>query len=740
MPRQVSVRHFGTRIQLENGMASTARDRSSAIFRLVITLISCLAILWVSLGILGVLPPINAKNPDLSAPGLTGVVFLHILYGTLLFAGIVGAGLAIFSFAPKSWKLSTADHLLLAPIFGLFSWIAVCIAVRLLNGSTWIILALEFGFIALRLHRILAVINADQQILSGVQPVKGSQTELPRLGWFKLAMIYCLGIAFSAHYGLLWRLPSEIPNGTLDLGDLAFFTGAYHSLKLGIIPFAELAIEGENFHPFNQTPQLLALGFDALPHFEISLFLTTSIAIFFFLSIAYSTRNLLRYRQQVVGFGINRGLGCVLVLLLCASVRYPSWLVETPPYALAVPMALSLIYLIDRGRERLAFLIIALPLTVITFTVTKVMVMPVIGCYAFCVLCHRAWTDKSKLTLVGIVIGGVLAATLSTILVATFWHNFISFASDANFWPTSIRRLQHHMANGTPFLKSAGKVLFLIAMDIGVLFLLGAALRLRDFAPVTSIALGAILYYAYSYLFWPTAPSCFVLMFAWLLLARRQFTFTDMLLLAISGILVIFSFFGRDVGGWPIALVWALPLGAMLVLLEHSEQAIATLPKSAWRLDISWQLAFTVACLLSAAAHADGALRLGRVDRPAVAPEIYDLWAKVRELTPPDALIFTDQTGDNEDRLGGWNDLAMMAERQFYISSSSTSYLRGDVAARVKRLASNEAILQGTVPPGTLTLRRSYGSYYAAVSASRQIPSSFQQVYTNGSFSIYRMP
>lgn len=721
-------------------MTSIAHNRSSAILRLAITLISCLAILWVGLSILGILAPINAENPNLSAPGLAAIVFLHVLYGTLLFAGIVGAGLAIFSFVPKSWKLSTTDHLLLAPLFGLFSWIAVCIAVRLFNGGASTILALEFGFIALRLHRILAVINTDQQISGDVPPVKGAQARLPRLGWTKLALIYCLGIAFSAHYGLLWRLPSEIPNGTLDLGDLAFFTGAYHSLKLGIIPFAELAIEGENFHPFNQTPQLLALGFDVLPHFEISLFLTTSIAMFFFLSIAYSARNLLRYRQQIVGFGISHGLGCVLVLLLCASIRYPSWLVETPPYALALPMALSLIYLIDRGRERLVFLILALPLTVITFTVTKVMVMPVIGCYAFCVLSHRAWVEKSKFALIGIVIGGVLAAAVCTVLVVTFWHSFISFASDSDFWPTSIQRLQHHMANGTPFLRSLSKVRFLIAMDLSLLVLLGAVLRLRDFVLAASIALGAVLYYAYSYLFWPTAPSCFALAFAWLLLARRQFLFTDLLPLAISGMLVIFSFFGRDVGGWPIALVWALPLGAMLVLLVYPEQATTALPRSTRQLDISWQFAFTAACLLSAVAHADGALRLGRVDRPVVAPEIYDLWTKVRELTPQDALIFTDQTGDNEERLSGWNDLAMMAERQFYISSWSTSYLRGNAEARLKRLASNEGILQGTVTPEALTLHRTYGSYYAAVSATRQLPSSFQQIYSNGRFSIYRMP
>ncbi|HVI89227.1 MAG TPA: hypothetical protein VM659_13040 [Dongiaceae bacterium] len=722
-------------------MASTVHDRSSAILRLTITLLGCIAALWGGLAIIGVFPPINAGNPDLSAPGLGFVVFLHVLYGTLLFGGIVGGGLAVLSFAPKAWRLSTSDHLLLAPIFGLLSWIAACIIVRLCNGGSFIILGLEFGFIAIRLRQVFDIVTTAARIPNEIPALVALREKQSRLGWAKLAVIYCLGLGFSAHFGLLWRLPSEIPNGTIALGDLAFFTGAYHSLKVGIIPFAEFAVEGESFHPFNQTPQLLALGFNALPRFEISLFLTTSMAMFFFLSVAYAVANMLCYRREVVGTPITRSLGLVLVLLLCAAVRYPSWLVETPPYALALPMALSIIYLIDRGRDRLAFLMVSLPLTVLIFTVTKVMVMPVIGCYAMCVLCLRVWHDRSKFALIGLIGGGILAGILSVILVTTFWHNFISFASTSDFGPYSYHHLHFNLSIGLKVKKALRKAAFLLMMDIGPLFLIWATLRLKNIAVFVSVILGCTLYYAYSYLFWPTEPSCFILMFAWVFLNRQKIDGKSLALLAISATLIIGSFWGRDTGEWSVIFIWTIPLSAMLALILFSpELTTVTIGNKRVWFRSAWQYALVAVCLVSAVAHADGTLRLGRREREPVAPELYDLWVKVRELTPSDALIFTDQTGNTPDRLGGWNDFAMMAERQFYISSWSTSYLRGDVDARMKRLASNDAILQGSDSPENLTLHREYGSYFAAISATRQVPATFQKIYSNDAFSIYRIP
>jgi hypothetical protein len=45
-------------------------------------------------------------------------------------------------------------------------------------------------------------------------------------------------------------------------------------------------------------------------------------------------------------------------------------------------------------------------------------------------------------------------------------------------------------------------------------------------------------------------------------------------------------------------------------------------------------------------------------------PAMRDIWRAVRHRTPPTALIFTDQTGDDSRLDGGWNTYAMLGERQ----------------------------------------------------------------------------
>ncbi|MDY0885377.1 hypothetical protein ACFPL7_24050 [Dongia soli] len=728
----------------ENGTAATAAQpgRVPAILSALVVVASGVFILRLVLAYLGILPPINAGNPDLSAPGLIPAILVHIGIGCLLFGGVLGTGLSAVSLIPARLRLTRFDLLMVAPIAGLCLWIILCLMVRLLDGGSLTILAIALGVIAIRGRHIPAMLTGQRYYRANWtgEPVAPASASInPRT----MLITAIMAIAFASNYGLLWRLPSAIPNGTLGLGDMAFFTGAYHSMKLGLNPFLALTIEGESFHPFNQTPQLLALGFDAIPGFEISLYMSTAVSLFFFLTMAFLIATLCHYRRSIGQPALNAGTLVVLVLLLCASTRYPSWIVETPPYAFGAPLALSIIYLIERGRQRTGFLIASLPLSVIAFGVTKVMVLPVIGCYAACNLCYKSWKDKSKWALLGLAIGGGLALTLAVILVAVFWRKFTSFATPEDIGPYSLHKLYYHLAKGTKFIKTMRKALPSLSMDIALVWVLFAVWRLRNIALFLSVLLGASLCFIYAYVFGPTAPTSFLLVFAWLLISARESTFNQtgaMRHLGIAAALALYSFLGRDVGRWEVTFVWAIPIATMAFtilknVLDTSESPQPSKPKLH-----AWQYAVSMAAVLSIFAHATGELRLGWDDRRPVSPRLYDLWVKVRELTPANALIFTDQTGESVDRLVGWNDFSMTAERQFYISSWSTSALRGDKVARASRLEANAAVIKGDRQPQDLRLKRSYDVYFAAVRADRSVPVTFKPIYNNGEYAIYQIP
>ena len=336
------------------------------VFFLCLTAACTLAIGWLGLVYFGIAPVINADSPDLSMHGLFPLVLWHEAFGSLLFVGVIAAGLAALSYCPRHWRLISSDYFLMSLLAGLIVWLVICVGIRLVGGGSYSILGLVLAFIAIRARRIREIFDeAERSRTNG------------KLSWQTLTVIYLLGITLSAHFGMLWRLPSENVTGTLDLGDLAYFTGAYHALKISLFPWISLAVEGEYLHPFNQLQDFYALGFDDFPKFDISLFLTTSVPLFFFLSTGFVIAHIYHYRITSGRPPLNLSAKCVVILLICTAIRYPSWVVETPPLAFAVPLAVSIVYMIDRGKERPSFYYLAVPVAVIAFAHDLCQVLPI---------------------------------------------------------------------------------------------------------------------------------------------------------------------------------------------------------------------------------------------------------------------------------------------------------------------------------------------------------------------------
>jgi hypothetical protein len=120
-------------------------------------------------------------------------------------------------------------------------------------------------------------------------------------------------------------------------------------------------------------------------------------------------------------------------------------------------------------------------------------------------------------------------------------------------------------------------------------------------------------------------------------------------------------------------------------------------------------------------------------------PAVRDIWDAVRERTPPGSLVFTDQVGKGTGLLEGWNTFAFRGQRQIFVSNYVQSLeLRTDPARLDSVLAANEAVLNGADPRSVKT-RRVYQDFFAVVSRSRLPPSTWDRVYANDRYALYRI-
>jgi hypothetical protein len=120
---------------------------------------------------------------------------------------------------------------------------------------------------------------------------------------------------------------------------------------------------------------------------------------------------------------------------------------------------------------------------------------------------------------------------------------------------------------------------------------------------------------------------------------------------------------------------------------------------------------------------------------------VWDIWRAVRELTPPDSLVFIDQTRDMWSLLGGWNSYARTGQRQVYLADYiMIPELRIDPSKRQVARNVNESVLRGAVRPSELATRRRYGSFFAVLPRSRSAVTSWTKVHENDGYALYRIP
>jgi len=712
-------------MQITNRHISPGRT----ILQTVALIASSLAIIWFALAQVGIAPTIHTGRPDLADPGLLGMVAEHVLIGFVLFFGVLANGIALTGLFPKGWGLSPTDLAMLGLPVGTVYWLLIVVVVWTLGLDNWV--SLVIGLLP-------AVIRCMWLRSNLASPGNASRA----YSWSGVAAVAVLTAAASAMMGLLWHYPNAVTSGTVALGDIGQYIASYHELRTHLLPIPSLRVEGEHVYLyFNLLAPLLAFAFDRLPGFEISFFFTSSVAVFFILGTCWSCHQILTYRRARYLAQPGPLTLVAAILLLSAATRYPSWFAESPPYAFAVPMALALVYFADRGRDVPLWRHALIPLTIVVFTATKVVPLAVFGTYAVLLLLPSMAQAKSGRHAPLIITGIAVLGLVCSALLVYYAPKFIAVSDLSDFGPQSLQILYRKIAvNGSGVFKSILRTLPALAIDVGGLLLMIGAFCRRNVALGAAVLMGLSLYYLYTFLFNGTLAIAVALCGGYLLLNGRDDEARSSTVFFIAGaVLILISHLCRDPGGWEFVALWLIALSTSLAIIfwhGGSRTVASTLGQALVR---KWCHALPLAVLCLVVAQAEGHLRLGSDQQTPVSPKLYDLWVKVRDLTPADALIFTDQTGDNPTRLEGWNDLSTTAERQFYISSWAVSPLRANRAAREERLSLNVAVLAGSKRPGDVGLKSQYSDYFAAVAANHSVPGDATQIYSNGDYAIYRL-
>ncbi len=529
--------------------AARFATRAETVIGLLITLISLVAMVWWILAIFGVIEPVNKQSPNLSSPALFWLLAEHAAIGLVMFLGVFGAGMGFLVGMPARWRLTSIDRRLLAMPIGLIIWLAASIIIRMADWPGWLALIIVFALAAV-------AIKSRRHLTASL-----ALTSLPETARTLTALILILGLIFGAFFGLVWRLPTQFAGGTVDLGDLGCYVATYYALKAHIYPYLSLAIEGDNLGTYtNSISSFLALSFDELPGFEYTFFLTTSVAFFFLYSLCYGVRHLLAYRQEI---GLSKPSPVVIVtviLLICAATRYPSWIVESPPYAFAAPLILPIIYLAARGVQRPMFFYPLLPLTLVAFAITKIVVVAVLCLYVFCCFWRRVITTRNRTGFVILATGAATVAAFAMYMLAAYGEHYLSFSSADYFGPKSLIFFFNKVfVQHGHILKALQKTMIQESFgpDLAPLILLIGTLMLRDWALRISAAIGIALCSIYPFLFNATGVSAFLLVGGWLLLDKRsQPSRWATGVLAVAAVIMLYGHFRNDPGSWLFSMVW----------------------------------------------------------------------------------------------------------------------------------------------------------------------------------------
>ena len=134
-------------------------------------------------------------------------------------------------------------------------------------------------------------------------------------------------LGFGVVLGLLWHGPTSELDSRL-YGDMLFYLNKVVSASISLAPFHDLLAEGQRIIYAEGAPSFVGAAF---PGFDPILFHTTTLPVFFVVSMVFGFRLLIgRWTTESA---------IAAAALTVVAVAYPTFLVESPPMTMALPLA-----------------------------------------------------------------------------------------------------------------------------------------------------------------------------------------------------------------------------------------------------------------------------------------------------------------------------------------------------------------------------------------------------------------
>lgn len=578
-------------------------------------------------------------------------------------------------------------------------------------------------------------------------------------------------VAFPFALGLLLHGPSSNLDSNA-FGDMIYYVARLQATTESVVPFRDLLVEGERIPYVGAGSSFIGALLSHLPGFDAFLFQTTALPAFLLTSISLGVGSIARSAQR------QSAWLPALAVLAVSIVAYPTWIAESPPVALALPLAFSVFALWFEPVPPGVFGLLAAVVAVDLF-VTKTLAVIPLGVLALIALGRHY---QSRITRRQASVALATSAVLAAAALAFFFRTsgWLMESLGIKFLPAdAFRGLGDQLTTrdtqaASPALQILGHVLVGLALFRSRSYALLATLLTSvaanwligghtiDIATDVAVLLAALHFWVRPDLlrqqglliiaagislalsgwfresYGVQAGCTLVILFGTTLLGAflgasrapvdsrlRRYAWT--LTAAAMGVLLALS--GRPfVGAAVVATLAALPVALRLVPARPRRLGLA--------FAVSLIAVGSAAATVRAAAHDD--LHFSE-QHAMLTPSDYDVWRRIRELVPSNGLVFTTLTGRERRSEEGWNYYPAVSERQLYIGGWLYSGLSSRAEARSRRLALNRSVVSGAIEPDDLSLDRRYGSYFAVLRLRERTPPSFQLVYSNARYAIYRI-
>jgi hypothetical protein len=559
----------------------------------------------------------------------------------------------------------------------------------------------------------------------GLLVVSGAAVLVLLSPWLAIVALLALAVPLvrlvraRASYGgalatLAWTLPAALglgaalawlvhpPTATLDsnaYGDFVYYAAKVDWARSSLAPLRDYTVEGANSNFVEAAPTLIGAALSHIPGFDPFLFGAATLPAFLVSALA-------------IGFALTRGRShsWVLALLAIACIAYPTWLTESAPVALAVPLAFPLYVLWRDGATRTRW-IVYLGVLALDFALTKgfgVITLAVVAAFALV----RQHGLRVRAALPYLAIGAVAGAIAVVLFFVT--SSWLAQRLGGKFLPAdAVRGLDHERTvrdtqSLTPALLVVGESLLLVAL-----------LRARAWAFAAALGAGMAGTWLVGGHGFDITIGLAVLLTVLFLRDTPEVLRAQRPLVLAAGALLALSAWFRDISGVRTSAFFVALLGlGLLAALGYRLRPVA----------------FVAAIGLALLAPA--ALERGRTT---LYSEDYAVWKRVHDQVPKDGLVFTSMTGPVISGDQGWNYYPGTALRQVYLAGWSNSSLLVNREELDRRLEVNRRVLAGELAPREVDLTRDYSGFFAVTRHGEATPPSFRRLYANDRYALYRI-